>query len=334
MAEKNEDEAYLCIINSNENLKKLTEAYQFNSSKKFKNIFYLKKLSSPIIEKISFKKSTLSNIKKIIYDINPQEIFTGNDRRIEFQYAISLAKKKGECKGIYLDEGLYTYISRSSAHSKESNAYRNFIKKILYGFWWEDTNQMGQSNHIDKQIVFFPEFTNSSKNLTFFPKHFFKSTEFFFLCKKILKHYKLDAKILTSVKILYTLPHEKLLSNNLDHLKFIQKKLKVLPKECILAIKNHPRNKASAAEILSLDNTHINIEPSVPFELLLPYLNHCYIIGDVSSTLLMCRIIRPDLTTISLSSDLADDYDSIGSIFRLMGVLTINQFPTFEELQS
>ena len=62
------------------------------------------------IEKRNSRKEIFSALDVIIEQFKPAQIYTGNDRRIEFQYSMFKSQEHGGAKGNYIDEGTYTYL--------------------------------------------------------------------------------------------------------------------------------------------------------------------------------------------------------------------------------
>jgi hypothetical protein len=316
-----DEPAVLCVISATTNLRRLVENYQACSDQGYTEVIFLKSMSSPLKEYLRGKNSLFSKIRDIVTSVRPDRIYTGNDRRIEFQYAATLVKNTSLCKTAYLDEGIYTYISRGQSHKKFQNKCRALIKKAQYGSWWEDTNQLGESTHIDEKIVFFPCLLSpENKEITPFPVSVFQQPEFRHMCHRLLNSFQLNPDEMEEIDVIYTLPFENLLLTNKDYLISVRKILDSLPQHCQLALKNHPRNKRSVNALLETSHTFTEIPCHIPFEFTLPFLSHCYILGDASSTLMMSRLIRPEITVISLSPDLAKDYDSIADLFRSVGI--------------
>ena len=79
-----------------------------------------------ILKKVRSRKHVFQQLDRLISQYQPDCIFTGTDRRIEFQYAMSKVSK--DVKGVYVDEGTFTYIGWN-ASSKVGEVLSSLGKK-------------------------------------------------------------------------------------------------------------------------------------------------------------------------------------------------------------
>jgi hypothetical protein len=67
------------------------------------------------LNKLKKRKQLFKNIESIISDLKPSDIFVGNDRRIEFQFAMHISETLNlNTKGHYMDEGTFTVSGHST----------------------------------------------------------------------------------------------------------------------------------------------------------------------------------------------------------------------------
>ncbi|WP_300426117.1 hypothetical protein [uncultured Thalassolituus sp.] len=232
------------------------------------------------------------------------DLYTGNDRRIEFQWL--MAHLPSTVKGHYIDDGTYSYIGRNTRWFSDG-IVDNLLKKLTYGFWWKQPETIGASDWIQMAHLAFPEHAVpqlQKKVILQIPDHL-SNPAFTSLgadySDTLSEAAKLDALII--------LPHESVRSVTIE-----QRLLQEGSKYERCGIKRHPRSESG----LPGDTTHITeISARVPFELLLSGLKpECCVIGDVSSALLTARWLRPRLQVICL----AEQSNSLTDLMRKIGI--------------
>lgn len=248
------------------------------------------------------RRSVLRRIETEMHIIAPDHIYTGNDRRIEFQWLMAHAEKK--VTGHYIDDGTYTYIGRKT-HWFTDQVLDNYLKKIFYGTWWQQPSTIGASDWISIAHVAFPEkVVNAlrSKQPQGLPENLQDSA---FL--KLAGLFKDTMTNLNKLDALLILPHESVRSTSTE--KRLLNSLKVFKNP---GIKPHPRS-VSHTSLASASN----VEASLPVEILLTLLAPgTVIIGDVSSALLTTKWLRPDLKVECYA-------DSTSPLSELMQTLNI-----------
>lgn len=253
----------------------------------------------------SFKgKGRLRKLRDIFSRPMAVRIFTGNDRRIEFQYAMHMATRvNGPVEGIYMDEGIVTYIGHKSMNRFQHRFVDPVLRKLFYGPWWKNASTTGTSAWITSAYVAFPAAVHPllrRKELVAIDTAPFRTERFKALAARLLVSKAQWLTELDDVKVVITLPHEDFYLQQTDIYRNIAIQLKKYSDPTAIAVKAHPRirNHAVLAEMfpgcILLDNT-------IGMEILLPLLgNHCVVLGDISSTLLTARWLRPDLPVIAL----------------------------------
>jgi len=258
-----------------------------------------------IVNKLRKRKQLFNNLEEIIKDLKPGNIFVGNDRRIEFQFSMHITETLGlKTKGHYMDEGTFTYVGRKASSSFGDAVVDNWLKKLSYGLWWKNPLTVGESEWISIIHVAFPNSIDSrlkQKIICQLDHKKFISPEVLQLSELILHYYHVATSRLSSLDALFTLPHESLFTQNPEYRGIIIKQINEMKEQGLtVAAKYHPRN--SESDILNLTKAGVDLLPAgVSFEAILPLLpNTTYIIGDVSSTLLIARWLRPELTVTSI----------------------------------
>jgi len=104
--------------------------------------------------KFSKRKVRFAQLKALISSTIPDRIFTGSDRRMEFQFAMHQASKvNAEVEGIYIDDGTVSYLGHKSINSIVHQYIDPTLKKLIYGLWWKNPLTTGSSSWISKAYL-------------------------------------------------------------------------------------------------------------------------------------------------------------------------------------
>ncbi|WP_417226716.1 polysialyltransferase family glycosyltransferase [Amphritea sp.] len=253
------------------------------------------------LSKLKKRRRLFHNLKALIERLAPDHLFVGNDRRIEFQYAMHIASSQGKTvTGHYMDEGTFTYVGREASSGVGDVIVDNLLKKMFYGLWWRNPVTVGASGWINEIHVAFPELIDSRLHAK--EKHCLSAASFQADALQQLSQMMLQVNGVTKEQIhgldvLITLPHESLFEKNTGYRDKILALIDGL--EGSIAVKYHPRN--SGEDALNLQPLGIKLLPSsISYEAILPLLSSdVTVVGDVSSTLLLTRWLRPEIKTVS-----------------------------------
>lgn len=276
--------------------------------------------------KLCSRRRAFQLARKIVDDLQPDMIAVGNDRRLEFQYAMYYSHTTGFVpRGAYLDDGTFTYVGRKTRGIRDAWV-DNTAKKLFYGSWWQQPETVGSSEWIDDAYVAFPDLVIEKlqqKSLHTINAAWFESPAIQSLSGALLKLFAVNAETLDQLDVVITLPHASLVSDMsgyADSMKQLVKELSVRGKR--VGIKYHPRQEGRDALGLT-QITGVELLPAVlAFEVLLPGLGNPVIIGDVSTTLLSSRWLRPSLRVIAIAG--AGQQQSFVELFRKLGIETVN----------
>ena len=278
-----------------------------------------------LINKLKQRKHLFTQLENVIRDLRPENIFVGNDRRIEFQFSMHIATSIGcQPTGYYMDKGTYTYLGREVSSTIGDALIDNLAKKLSYGFWWKNPPIAGGSEWINTVHAAFPDHIHpllKQKQSTPLNAAGFSSPAIQELSRLQMDHYGFDHSQLTHLDALFTLPHESLFEKDPGYKKRVLTVIKQLTASGKqVAAKYHPRN--SSADALA----GVTLLPaSISFEALLPHLpESCEIWGDVSSTLLIPRWLRQDLPVYSLQKK-ADNTNDFADFLSKIDVRLINK---------
>lgn len=263
------------------------------------------------------RRQAFRSLDAIIHELNPSWIYTGNDRRIEFQYAMA----HGQAKGVYLDDGTYSYLGKPSHWLKDQLVDR-LVKKLVYGFWWRQPPAIGASSWIEHSVLAFPESALpilKQKPVLALPQNL-KNSAFSELARICLQTEPQTAADILNINALLLLPHE---SIEVESPQQFGQWLKENGK--VTAYKHHPRTRE---DLRSKPYTHqhwgtpkdsVALPPSTPMEIILPLLpENCKILGTLSTALLTAKWLRPD-TDVSVVS-LGEDDAAWNSLLANLGI--------------
>lgn len=323
-AERQNESAHLIFIDQPEDKEyPLYSIVKDWDSSPFSSVKLLPGRFKGTIKKLKKRKQLFKTLEKIITDLKPSNIFVGNDRRIEFQYSMHITETLGlDTKGHYMDEGTFTYVGRKASSSFSDSIVDNLLKKLSYGLWWKNPLTVGESAWIHTVHVAFPDLIDQRlrKKITRqLDSNAFTSNSMMQLSTKILDFYAFDSTKLSHLDALFTLPHESLFANNANYRDQILTQIKDLKDQGLqVAAKYHPRN--SNPDVLNLIADGVELIPAgISFEAILPLLpKKTHIVGDLSSTLLIARWLRPELDVTSIYSGTGNpEFDQL---FRALNI--------------
>ena len=249
------------------------------------------------LKKIQHRKNNFSKLISHCESIKPARVFTGNDRRIEFQFCMHICTEvlNLDTRGIYMDEGAFSYFGRKASNSWQDKIIDSNLKKLSYGSWWKHPPTVGASEWIDKVYAFFPEYLYQglkNKQTQALKPEWYHSEIMLEFCKTILKFFNFNIPSLSSKDILLTLPHESIILGTPGYQQFIEQLVITHQEQGYrVLIKHHPRNIRE--NLLNLNDESIFIDPRPFLESIIPLLNKATIIGDLSSTLLTAKWLSP-----------------------------------------
>lgn len=273
------------------------------------------------------RKSRFDLLKEVFREPMSVRIFTGNDRRMEFQYAMHIATLRNpHTEGIYLDEGAVTYIGHKSMHRLQHRYIDPFFKKLFYGACYKPALTTGASGWISTVYAAFPDAVHpllrEKKVLAIDPAPF-KTKAFRDLAMAMLKDHPEIETRLRGIKLVLSLPHEACYIKDPRRYREIARHLDAYAKPSQIAVKPHPRI-TNHAILQQLFPGTVRLEHRIGMEAMLPLLDDdCIVAGDISSTLLTTRWLRPDLRVIALTGNQRVS-DELASLYRSLDIPMIN----------
>jgi hypothetical protein len=238
------------------------------------------------------------------------KIFTGNDRRYEFQYMMHIASiKNEEVCGIYIDDGAISYLGHKSINNIAHRYIDPLLKIIANGAWWRNSLTVGASSWIDEAYLAFPQHAHpllQSKRLHQIDPDIFSKDIFSELMTALLGPNGVDIVALRELKVIVTLPHEDLCKHSQKELEGLYQGLREKFSPDQISVKAHPRSMDDEFLTTVFPDAKV-LNKSIGFEFMLPvFAKDAIILGDVSSTLLTARWLRPDLSAFKFGADSKD----------------------------
>lgn len=256
--------------------------------------------------KIAMRKAELDRLGETLRGLRPSSIATGNDRRIEFLYAMHRARLDQNVVGVYMDDGLYSYVEHTKPWWQETILHR-LAGMMVYGTWYRRWRTVGASPLIGRAYLAFPELACppvAGKNPLPLPLHLSREPEMTALASGMLEQSGYKADSLASLEAILVVPHISLLKKDSrlsDRIRGLVGRWFAEGKT--VGIKNHPRNPPEALKRIGCEEKGIRLPSGVAFEALLPLLGSVVVAGAASTVLLSCRWLRPDIDVYCLDTD-------------------------------
>lgn len=257
----------------------------------------------------------IQKIQEIVAQLKPDQVFVGSDRRIEFQCAMTEAvKHKPQVKGIYLDEGVFSYTCRKRSQTWRDRVLDSWIKRLMYPCDWKHPITIGASDWISEGWLLAPEkacgLLKDSLLLNPIPLSFYQSPRL----QSLLEQFISDDQALLlnqAYDLLIILPHPSNLSVSLQ-----QQYAEYLSRQTGLriAVKKHPRDGSNLnwlENVLMRDKRmSFSILPSaLPLELILPKLSFSDVVSAPSTALLTVKLLKKDVG-VNILTDEAEVHHS------------------------
>lgn len=242
------------------------------------------------LDKLQNRRHQFDKLKKMAQKRDVNRVFIGNDRSVIGQFFIKELKANNpEVIAGFLDDGVFSYLGREASQKWSEKWFDAFFKKLAYGLWYDVPASVGASKWIDEVWVMFPDLVNSSlrekKRIEILPdNHGFDDLKP--LSEKIFIATGIKPETLQAIDVFITLPNETVFSK----INGYQSSMRLLISELIaigknVAIKYHPA--AGKKDLLNLEKLGAYKLPSnVNFEMFIPFLKDCQVIGDFSTTVL------------------------------------------------
>lgn len=283
------------------------------------------------LHKLSERKENFFQIRQLVEEYGFDFVATGSDRRVEFQYAMHRCnkqlQKETKTVGLYLDDGLYSYAGRPNHWFKDG--LNSVLKKMVYGLWWQEPKTVGASSWVDQAWLFDPVKAFSglkNQELNRLEAAWFLTPEMHRFVQKFFEVTGFQAQDLISlneVDLVVLVPHP----NNIAKLPGYEKRLEALLTFAKktgrhTAVKYHPRT--SSKDPLQLQ-TRFKVElipANMAFEFILMEIHkQACLIGDVGTTLLTAKWLRPELKSYAIISSASTFEQNMANLMKQHGVV-------------
>lgn len=246
-----------------------------------------------------------------------------NDRRVESQYALRLCKKKDPTvKGVYLDDGLFTYLGWMRGVWLKRYVLKWF-KSIGLGWLWDEPVHIGTSKYIDEVLLMKPCLAGSRYADKIMRQISIGDKEKKSLSKVYLSTGSISDSVLNSISgasYLLSLPNKRFWGDG-NLFSSATKTLvhKVVESQDGILIKYHPNEHGR--DLLGLvEEGGVLIPDGLAYEALLFFLpEKMTLISGMSTTILTTALLRPDVRIFVLD----DGRDLVPGYRRLMDDLNI-----------
>lgn len=282
--------------------------------------------------KRALRHDTLQRIAATDSEFAPGEVWVGNDRKVETQYALHLAcRRAGSAVGHYLDDGLYTYLGDVRGRPLVRRLDW-LVKRLGYGSWWHYADQAGTSPWIGASWLAFPE--RARKPSPTRQRHrlqpdWFTTPAFARLGLLAAQEFAVDRRALQRASLVLVLPHSNQFALNGGLVEGLRALVGHAANHGLtVALKYHPREREPDPGGLRRAGTTIDLPPLLPMELLLILLaTGTVLVGEGSTALLAGHWLRPDLRVFDLGFS-RDGYAARArALFRDLGLASLDGQP-------
>lgn len=251
--------------------------------------------------KRGLRRETLAAIAALDREFQPEQLWLGNDRKVETQYALHLAARRtgNPAPGRYLDDGLYTYLGdvRQRPWVRRVDW---LVKRLTYGGWWQRADHAGTTSWIGEAWLVFPPLAPpcyGAAVVQALPRAWFANRAFLRLCAQAALEFEVPRKLSRRCSGVLVLPHSNQLRADPTLADRLRARLRAAAATgAPLALKYHPREVEPDPAGLLAGSDAIALPALLPMELLLPLLPPAALLaGEGSTALLAARWLRPDL---------------------------------------
>lgn len=254
-------------------------------------------------KKSAVRSLGFARLREVLIELKPNEIITGNDRRLEFQYAMHFCRSHLSLpiKGAFIDDGTGSYIS-----FQNSKLFRNLsdkyidtpLKKITYGRWYKRPEVFGASSWVDTCYLAHPNLipvSISDKKIIELKREFYTSCN----AREYFERFSTELDDVTfpseaNAGVLFVLPHSSMINGmygSIDNLKNTLLKVASKYSDSKIYFKYHPRE---LGDPLSLETIGCSLTSAIPAELYYSMYDFDLIIGDVSTALMAAKWLIPE----------------------------------------
>lgn len=245
------------------------------------------------------RRANLALVAERMRDWQPDHVMTGSDRRIEFQYAMTVARQFKPVVGHYLDDGLGSYLPVQRQAVKDWLDCQ--LKRAYYGGWYRCVRWLGHSDWIGVRWLLRPDLLETAgdeiKVRRLLPQ-WYVSEAFLQVSADLFSDQALVAARQAEVMVLY--PHPSVLRAHPELLaRYDDQVARLLAQGRQVVVKRHPRDVKAPMPV------GVAVLPSwIGVEYFLPFWQGRLVIGDMSSTALyLVRMLSPAVQVRALGCE-------------------------------
>ncbi len=274
------------------------------------------------------KLTVFKQLESMLRKLRPHKIFVGNDRRVEFQYAMHFCQANAiSTTGAYLDDGSGSYVNGRYIRKLRTFTdltFDRWLKRIFYGAWYDKHLLMGGTRWVSECYLNFPELAprEIAENKTIVPLEAdtFVNQRFLLLAERFIQS---QPNILAgessqlfeqSYDVFLTLPLSNFVHKYFPSVQFYNELVnKYLAKYNRVAVKYHPRE----TEFYFESQASVTQFPaSLPAELIFPFVDIKRVVGDLSSAVVSAVWLIPGCTAVCLCPKILKDSPIISFVER------------------
>jgi hypothetical protein len=283
----------------------------------------------PLAKLFKLRRMVTANLRKIrrlVDDVRPERVWVSNDFRRETQYAIHRAKRRNpRAIGTYFDDGMASYTEGPHRRLSRSRRLIGAIRKRTWAPWFEQHEKHAASRWIDEAHVIAPHLVSSAlraKPVSPITLEQLRSPAVASLADALLAAFRVDASRIGSAQVVYLLSLSSKLGKDTGYRDTIRRVHAHLRRRSVsAAFKYHPREFQADFCGIS-DGDALMIPSNLPFEFVLPLLDarRAIVLGDTSSSLMLCKWLRPDVEAVSLNLHFSNRETATDKVFHELGV--------------
>jgi len=249
-------------------------------------------------QKLKQRRNELQQLRSIVAELQPDQVFVGSDRRIEFQCAMTEAVlHKSDAKGIYLDEGLFSYQGRKQSLTWSDRVLDSWLKNLIYPVVWKHPITIGASAWISEGWLLQPEkacpLLREKIPLMAIDLDWYHTPVLQSLAKQLLSAEEF-VQLQQPFDVLIILPHPSLMNEQ------ITKQVHVQIQDCLqkgrsFRVKRHPRDE-------QFEPDWVELPKQLPLELMIPMLHFSQLVAAESTATLTMQLLKPELELKYLES--------------------------------
>jgi hypothetical protein len=251
--------------------------------------------------KRALRLQALASLAAIDGELRPAQVYVGNDRRPETQYALELAARRngGPC-GVYLDDGLFTYVGDAHARPFARMLLDTPLKQLAWGRWWQGAAQAGTTRWITQSWLAWPALARDrdpARTRDALPRAWCVDRAMARLARAAAVEF-MGGGARPRERLVLALPHSRVLGEAAPRLRELVTALVARGVGC--AVKYHPRE--AAVDPAGVQSCGATLLPAgLALELIAARLPRgATLAGEASTALAAARWLRPDVRVLDL----------------------------------